>query len=84
MVTEADFHNWTSQGLKPYFDTVLEAFGPSRLMFGSDWPVCLAASGYANWVQTVRGWASTLSETEKNDLFHQTACRAYQLVGASS
>ena len=38
MVTEADFNNWTEEQLKPYFEVVFEAFGPNRLMYGSDWP----------------------------------------------
>jgi len=46
MVTEADYNDWTEDQLLPYLDTVLEAFGPDRLMFGSDWPVCLVACGY--------------------------------------
>ena len=47
MVTEADWQNWTEADLKPYIDTVVEAFTPRRLMFGSDWPVCLVAAKYA-------------------------------------
>ncbi|NNK76866.1 MAG: amidohydrolase family protein, partial [Maribacter sp.] len=47
MITEADFNNWTSKEIIPYMDLVLEAFGPKRIMFGSDWPVCLVAGDYA-------------------------------------
>ncbi len=79
MVTEADWKSWTPEGLKPYFDTVLAAFGPTRLMFGSDWPVCLVASDYGQWAQTVRDWAAPLSDSDKNDLFENVACRVYQL-----
>jgi len=46
LVTEADWNNWTPEQCKPYLDCVFEAFGPSRLMFGSDWPVCLLAASY--------------------------------------
>lgn len=79
MVTEADLANWTAEGLRPYFDAALQAFGPDRLMFGSDWPVCLLASGYAEWFQTVASWASELSESERRGLFGGNAARAYQL-----
>ena len=46
MVTEADWRSWTVADLRPYYDVVLDAFGPSRLMFGSDWPVCTLAATY--------------------------------------
>ena len=79
MATEADWTGWTSQQLKPYFDVVLEAFGPKRLMFGSDWPVCLAATGYKRWVDTVREWAKPLGEDERERLMGGTAIEAYGL-----
>ncbi len=47
MVTEADWKNWKAADFEPYLDVVFEAFGPERLMFGSDWPVCLVAASYA-------------------------------------
>ena len=46
MVTEADWETWTVDDLRPYAETVLDAFGPDRVMFGSDWPVCLLAATY--------------------------------------
>ncbi len=79
MVTEADWGNWTPEQLRPYFDAVLDAFGPERLMFGSDWPVCLLACEYANWLALVKGWAIDLSHEEKKWLFGGTAAEAYQL-----
>ncbi|TWT29566.1 Amidohydrolase [Posidoniimonas corsicana] len=79
MVTEADLQGWTADGLRPYFDAVLEGFGPGRLMFGSDWPVCLLACDYARWLQTVRDWASDLSAAEQRSLFGETAINVYQL-----
>lgn len=79
MVTEAEHDNWTDAHLQPYFDTVLEAFGPERLMFGSDWPVCLRASGYARWYETVQRLAASLSETEQAALFGGVATRAYRI-----
>ena len=79
MVTEADFQNWSPDILKPYFETVLAAFGPSRLMFGSDWPVCLAACSYGRWVQVVREWTAPLSSDERAEFWGGTAARVYGL-----
>lgn len=80
MVTEADWHAWTPQLLKPYFDTVLEAFGPSRLMFGSDWPVLSVASTYAQWRTTVATWLAPLSLTDRAAIEGETATRIYRLT----
>jgi len=80
MVTEADWKTWSEEQLRPYFDTVLEAFGPKRLMFGTDWPVCLAASGYSRWVEVVREFVAGLSADEQEWLFGKTAVLAYGLT----
>jgi L-fuconolactonase len=77
MVTEADWQSWTPEQLQRYFDTVLEAFGPKRLMFGSDWPVCLVACGYTKWVRTVEAAYSKLSAGERAWIFGLTAKQAY-------
>jgi len=79
MVTEADYRAWSGEQLRPYVDVALEAFGPSRLMFGSDWPVCLVACGYARWANLVRTFIEKLSPTEQADIMGNTARRAYQL-----
>ena len=79
MVTEADVRHWTPEQLRPYFDVVLEAFGPRRLMFGSDWPVCLMGVRYGDWVRTVEAWTAGLSETEREWFFGRTAVEAYAL-----
>lgn len=79
MVTEADWKKWTEAQLKPYFETVLEAFTPRRLMFGSDWPVCLVACPYAKWVKVVENAYAKLSADEKARIFGQTAINAYEL-----
>ena len=79
MVTEADWGHWTDAQLQPYVDTVLAAFGPARTMFGSDWPVCLVASPYQGWVETVRRLAAKLSADEQASLFGRTAEQAYGL-----
>ncbi|MEO6787138.1 MAG: amidohydrolase family protein, partial [Chthoniobacteraceae bacterium] len=79
MVTEADWKTWNEEQLRPYFDAVLEAFGPKRLMFGTDWPVCLVASGYSRWVEVVRKFAVELSSDEQEWLWGKTAVHAYGL-----
>jgi L-fuconolactonase len=79
MVTEADWKTWTPGQLRPYFDAVLEAFGPGRLMFGTDWPVCLAAAGYSRWVDVVRKFSAELSADEQARVFGGTAVEAYRL-----
>ena len=79
MVTEADFVSWTQEQLQPYFDVVLEAFGPNRLMFGSDWPVCLLGCSYGRWVQVVSQLISELTHEEQTQIFGQTASTVYNL-----
>jgi len=79
MVTEANVQTWTADGLFPYFQVVLEAFGPKRLMFGTDWPVCLVASSYRRWYETVTDWISRLSPGERADIMGGTALRTYSL-----
>lgn len=79
MVTEADFINWTEEQLKPYFDVVLEAFGPGRLLFGSDWPVCLVATSYKSWVYLVKKWISELSVNEQRQILGKNAISIYNL-----
>ena len=79
MVTEADYKSWTPQQLQPYVDVVLESFRPKRLMFGSDWPVCLVACDYARWANLVRDFISPLSPNEQADIMGNTARRAYRL-----
>ncbi|MFN0128125.1 MAG: amidohydrolase family protein [Verrucomicrobiales bacterium] len=79
MVTEADYKKWSEEQLRPYFDVVLEAFGPKRLMFGTDWPVCLVAASYVRWVELVHRFADKLSAAEREWLFGKTAMQAYKL-----
>ena len=79
VVTEADYATWAAALLKPYFDTVLEAFGPGRLMFGSDWPVCLVACDYARWHQLVSEWVAGLAPQEQSRILGGTAVEVYKL-----
>jgi L-fuconolactonase len=79
MVTEADFNSWTPQQLQPYFVVVLEAFGADRLLFGSDWPVCLVATSYKNWMELVQKNISELSKIEQAKIMGENAIRLYRL-----
>ena len=79
LVTEADYATWTDAQLQPYLNAALEAFGPRRLMFGSDWPVCLVTCGYARWHQLVTSWVAGLSPDERARVLGGTAAEAYKL-----
>jgi len=79
LATEADHKNWTEDQLQPYIDTVLSAFSPKRLMFGSDWPVSLLALSYQRWVGIVEKTTARLSITEQQKLWGETATTAYGL-----
>jgi L-fucono-1,5-lactonase len=79
LVMEADFGAWTEAQLQPYFETALEAFGSHRLMFGSDWPVCLVACPYQRWYDAVCCFAESLSAEEKTSFFGRIAARVYGL-----
>lgn len=80
LVTEADHRQWTEAQLRPYLEIVLEAFGPDRVMFGSDWPVCLVACDYGRWHGLVRDFVAGLSPAEQARVFGGTACEAYSLA----
>ena len=79
MVTEAKWNTWTESDLVPYFETVLSAFGPSRLMFGSDWPVLTLACSYRRWTDCVRSFVSELSTDEQQRILSGSAIAAYRL-----
>ncbi|WP_409467970.1 amidohydrolase family protein [Streptomyces sp. HC307] len=76
MVTEADVASWTVDDLRPYADVVLDAFGPDRLMFGSDWPVCTLAASYGQVLATAE---ELLSPFDRTQVFETTATRVYDL-----
>jgi len=79
MVTEAKWDAWSAETLRPYLDVAVEAFGPARLMAGSDWPVCLVASGYAQWWEVLRAYFAGFSEEERATVFGGTAVEVYGL-----
>ena len=80
LVTEADYETWTEDQLRPYIDIALEAFTPERLMFGSDWPVCLVATTYRRWVTIVDHVMNKLSSSEQERFWYGTAMEAYGLM----
>jgi L-fuconolactonase len=77
MVTEADQKGWKPDDFKPYLETVFEVFGPDRLMFGSDWPVCLLAASYEQVFRLVEDFALPLPEVGRRGLFGANAARFY-------
>ena len=79
MVTEADWERWDEAALRPYLDTAVEAFGPERLMVGSDWPVCLVASEYGRWFEVLRRYFAGFGEEERAAVFGGNAVGVYGL-----
>jgi L-fuconolactonase len=79
MATEADRAAWTPKDLEPFVDVALEAFGPARLMYGSDWPVCLLAAPYARVKSTLDGLIARLSPAERTKILGGSAERFYAL-----
>jgi L-fuconolactonase len=80
MVTEADWVAWTPDDLAPYVGRLLEWFGPERLMFGSDWPVCTVAASYADVYDAAVHALGDLSEVDREWVFGRTAATAYRLT----
>ncbi len=80
MVTEAEWNNYSVQTFKPYLDIVTETFGTKKIMYGSDWPVCLvAASAYKDVMQVAKDYFSSFSENEQKDFFGNNAVFFYNL-----
>jgi L-fuconolactonase len=79
MVTEADWKNWKPEDFYPYLDVVVEAFGPSRIQYGSDWPVCLVAASYQQMRQIVCDYFAPFSKEEQAAFFGGNATKFYNL-----
>lgn len=79
MITEADYRTWNYDQLKPYIEAVLEYFGPERLMFGSDWPVCLVAGEYEQVREIAEKVVSQFSPSEQKAFWGQNAIEFYKL-----
>jgi L-fuconolactonase len=82
MVTVADHARWTVSDIRPYADVVFDAFGPSRVLFGSDWPVCLIAADYRRVLDLVLDLTGSLTTTERELVLGGTARRVYRLAAA--
>jgi len=79
MVTEADWKNWKQQDFIAYLDVVVEAFGSKRIMYGSDWPVCLVAASYEDVLGIVEQFFTSFSENERQLFFGGNAIQFYNL-----
>lgn len=80
LITEADHDNWTPDDLKPYVHHVIDVFGVDRVMFGSDWPVCLLAGSYRDVIEALTATLpEELSEDDRSKIFGKNAARFYQL-----
>jgi len=79
MITEADWYGWVLTDFEPFLDVIFEAFGPKRLMFGSDWPVCNVAGGYQQMISVVKNYVSKLSENEQARFWGLNAIEFYKL-----
>ncbi|QNH63522.1 amidohydrolase family protein [Hymenobacter sediminicola] len=79
LVTEADWQHWTPQDFQPYLDVVFDAFGPARVLFGSDWPVCNVAGGYGRVVELLQDYVARFSVEDQAGFWGETAARVYHL-----
>ncbi|MFA9190710.1 amidohydrolase family protein [Flavobacterium sp. FZUC8N2.13] len=79
MTTEADYNNWTPEQIEPYMQLVLEAFGANRILFGSDWPVCLVAGNYTKTKELVTNFIAKLSSQEQAAIMGGNAMQFYNL-----
>jgi len=79
MATEVRGETWDMEALRPYAEHVIRCFGPERLMFGSDWPVCLLKSEYTRWVDAVLQMIGSLSKDEQDAVLYRNAARFYAI-----
>lgn len=80
MVTEADWQHWKKEDFRPCLDAVVEGFGIHRILFGSDWPVCLVAGGYERMLEIVQDYFSPFSRHEQDLFFGGNAVKFYNLT----
>lgn len=78
-VTEADWHNWKQENFWPYFDVVANAFGVDRIMFGSDWPVCLLGGNYSDILEVATTYFSGFTKDDGDKIFGDNAIKFYNL-----
>ena len=80
LVTEANWNSWQTRDLRPYVDLTLEYFGPDRMMFGSDYPVCLLAASYDRVLDSFHELLKDLTEADRDKIFSRNATRFYRLT----
>ena len=79
LVTEANWANWRVEDLRPYVEKALEYFGPARMMFGSDWPVCLLAASYDQVLESFETLLAGVAENDKRRMFSESAIEFYRI-----
>ena len=79
MVTEADTESWTYEALLPYMEVVMNAFGPERILLGSDWPVCRLAGEYSEVLNVVHEFIKSLKNSDQEKILYRNAVDCYQL-----
>lgn len=79
MVTEASWNAWNKPDFTPYLDVIIESFGTDRIMFGSDWPVCLVAATYGDMLTIATDYFAAFTEEEKDKIFGENASIFYHL-----
>jgi L-fuconolactonase len=79
LITEADWEGWRPEQFRPYLEVASEAFGVDRLMFGSDWPVCLLAGSYQRVLELLEGYTQDLSRSDRDKIFGSNAAQFYGL-----
>ena len=79
LVTEGNWNSWRAQDFEPYLDVVLNAFGPQRLMIGSDWPVCTLAADYASVIEFEVDYIAKLSADEQRAILQDNPIKFYSL-----
>jgi L-fuconolactonase len=84
LVTEAAWDRWSAAGIRPYLEVALEAFGPARLLIGSDWPVCLLAGDYGRVIGLAADFVRSLSPDEQAAIFGTNALRCYGIPGGTA
>jgi L-fuconolactonase len=82
LVTEADWQHWQPEQIIPFLDVAFEAFGPDRLMIGSDWPVCLVAASYARWVEVLQAYLLQQNPDFRESVLGGNARRFWRLAAA--
>jgi L-fuconolactonase len=79
LFTEANWSDWRHETFKPYLDHILKSFSPARMMFGSDWPVCLLAATYTDTINLMEEFTKNFTKSEQESFWAGTAKRAYKL-----